>query len=157
MLAKSLYWVATMSADTDLLAMLNASPTLVYINEETGGVPVANAVYWGYLDVDESAKVISVPLPYIVYNSSPGYDRDVRQGGQVGGRVLEFDLKGVGATERQAKWVLDQARSVLSRKFLGGNLILRSDNNQRVRREDDYTRPGGEPLFFGVERYGVAV
>lgn len=146
-----------MSADTDLLAMLDASPTLVYIDEEAGDPGVPNAVYWGYLDVDETEKVIRVPLPYIVFNSSPGYDRDKRQSGHVGGRVLEFDLKGVGDSERQAKWVLDQARTVLSRKFLNGNLIIRSDDNERVKREDDFALPDGKPLFFGVDKYAVAI
>lgn len=146
-----------MSADTDLLAMMDASPTLVYIDEESGEPGVPNAVYWGFLDVDESAKVISVPLPYIVFNSSPGYDRDGRYCGQVGGRVSEFQLTGVGESERQAKWVLDEARKVLNRKKLGKSLIKRSDDNLKVQKDDDYTRPGGKPLFRGVDKYSVAI
>lgn len=146
-----------MSADTDLLAMLDGSPTLVYIDEESGDPGVPNAVYWGFLDVDEAAKVISVPLPYIVFNSSPGYDRDERHCGQVGGRVSEFQLTGVGSSERQAKWVLDEARKMLNRKRLGKSLIKRSDDNLKVRRDDDYTSPGGKPLFMGVDRYAVAI
>lgn len=148
-----------MSADTDLLAMLDASPTLVYIDTETDTpvTPVANGVYWGYLNIDPAATVIDVPLPYIVFSSSPGYDRDGRMCGQVGGRVLRFDLKGVGDTERQAKWVLDEARKVLNRKRLGVSLIKRSDDNLLVAREDELTAPGGAPLFFGVDRYGVAI
>lgn len=145
-----------MSADTDLLAILDASSTLVYIDEEDGGPGVPNAVYWGYLDVDESTKIITVPLPYIVFNSSPGYDNNERQDGRVGGRVLEFDIKGIGGSERQAKWVLDEARKMLSRKRLNGALIQRSNDNQRVRRDDDYTHSDG-PLFYGVDRYAVAV
>lgn len=137
--------------------MLDASPTLVYIDEQTGGPGVKNAVYWGYLDVDEAAKVINVPLPYLVLNSSPGYDRDERYSGSVNGRVLEFQLTGVGESERQAKWILDQARTMLSRKRLAGALIKRSDDNLNVRRDDDYTRPGGDPIFYGVDRYAVAV
>ncbi len=144
-----------MSADTDLLAMLDASDTLVYIDEDAGDEGVVNGVYWGYLNVDEAAKVIDVPLPYIVYNSSPGMDANERFCGQVGGRVNEFDIKGVGASEQQAKWVLDEARKMLSRKRLGTSLIRRSPDNLNVRREDDYTRPGGAPLFYGVDRYTV--
>lgn len=136
--------------------MLDASPKLVYYDEEVGGPMVPNAVYWGYLDVDETEKVINVPLPYVVFNSSPGYDNDARQDGRVGGRVLEFDIRGVGDSERQAKWVLDEARKVLSRKRLNGSLIQRSDDNQNVRRDDDYTHSGGAPLFYGVDRYAVA-
>jgi hypothetical protein len=146
-----------MSADLDVLAMLDASPVLVYIDEETDAEPVENAIYWGYLNVDETAKVIAAPMPYLVFNSSPGYDRDERYSGSVNGRVLEFQLTGVAETERQAKWILDQARNLLNRKRLNGALIRRLDDNQNVRRDDDYTRPGGEPIFYGVDRYAVAV
>jgi hypothetical protein len=146
-----------MSADTDLLAMLDASDALVYVDEETGGPNVANAVYWGYLNVDEAAKVIDVPMPYIVFNSSPGYDRDERQSGSVGGVVLEFQLTGVGESERQAKWILTQAYEALNRKRLNGSLIKRALDNQQARRDDDYTRPGNKPIFYAVDRYAVAL
>lgn len=146
-----------MSADTDILAMLDASDVLVYIDEEAGAPGVENAVYWGYLNVDEAAKVIDVPMPYLVYSSTPGYDRDERYCGSVNGRVLEFRLTGVAETERQAKWILDQARVMVSRKRLAGALIRRMDDNADIRRDDDYTRLGGEPIFYGVERYAVAV
>jgi hypothetical protein len=146
-----------MSVDTDILEMLNASPKLVYVDEETGGPNVPNAVYWGYLDIDETAKVIAVPLPYLVYSSSPGYDRGIRYSGSTAGRVSEFRLKGVGESERQAKWVLNEAYKVLNRKRLNGSLIRSSNDSQDVRRDDDYTRPDGKPLFFGVERYAVGI
>lgn len=144
-----------MSADDDLLAMLDASPVLVFVPEGESGVP--NAVYDGYVDVDETAKVINVPLPYLVFYSTPGYDNDERFCGDVGGRVVEFTITGVGQDRNQAKWVLDQARTMLNRKRLNGNLIKRSGDNQAVRREDTFTRPDGEPLFYGIDQYGVAV
>lgn len=145
-----------MSTDTVILAMLDDSDTLTYYDEDIGGPTVENAVYWGFIDVDETEKIITVPLPYVIYNSSPGNDRNVRLSGSVGGRLHEFDLKGVGDSERQAKWVLDEARKMLSRKRLGRSLIKRSDDNMQVRRDDTYSRPGGEPLFYGVDRYAVA-
>lgn len=144
-----------MSADNDLLAMLDASPSLVFVPRGQPGVP--NAVYDGYVDADESAKVISIPLAYLVFYSSTDRDNDSRQSGQVAGRVVTFQLTGVGETRDQAKWILGKARDVLSRKRLNGNLIIRDDDGQMVRRSDDYTRPGGLPLFFGVDRYSVAV
>src|SRR5699024_903833 len=98
-----------MTADDELLALLRARPHLT--------------VYDGFVDVDESAKVITVPLPYVVFYSSSGYDNDARFSGQVGGGVLEFQITGVGGTREQAKWALDEAREVLSRKRLRGNLI----------------------------------
>lgn len=143
--------------DADLLAMLDASPNLFLFDYENGDIGMPGSIYDGDVEVNEADKTISVPLPYIVYYSTPGYDRDERLSGQVGGRVLEFDIHGVGEDRNQAKWVLDQARDALSRKYLNGNLIIRSDANLPVGKEDTYTRPGGGPLFFGVDRYKVAV
>jgi hypothetical protein len=130
-----------MTADSDILALLKGA-----------GLNVHD----GYVKADETAKVISVALPYVVFYSSPGYDNDLRFFG-AGGRVLEFQVTAVGATREQAKWALDKARVALSRQRLGDAVIRRSDDNAYVRRDDDYTRPGGGPLFYGVDRYGVAV
>jgi hypothetical protein len=132
-----------MNPDAELLSMLRAVPNL--------------NVHDGFVDVDETAKVISVPLPYIVFYSTPGYDNDERYAGVVGGRVVEFQLTGVGESREQAKAALEKARTALSRERLGRNRIRRSDDNMAVRRDDDYTRPGGGPLFYGVDRYAVAV
>lgn len=132
-----------MSADDELLAMLKTVPHL--------------NVWDGDVDADKTTKVIAVPLPYVAFYSTPGYDRDERAGGQVGGRVLEFDIHGVGENRAQAKAALDKARGVLSRKFLNGNIIIRSAANLPVDKEPTYTRPGGAPLFFGVDRYSVAI
>lgn len=132
-----------MSADSDLLALLR-------------GVTNLN-VYDGYVNADDTLKVIAVPLPYVVFYSTPGYDNNKRMCGGVSGRVLEFTVTGVGGTVEQTKWALDKARTVLSRQRLNGNLIIRDDSNDPVRREDTYSQPGGLPLFYGIDRYGVAV
>lgn len=142
--------------DDDILALLDTSSKLFVFDYETGDEGVAGSVYDGLVEVDETEKVILVPLPYIVFLSSPGYDNNERFDGNVGGRVNEFQLTGVGSDRRQAKWVLDQARAVLSRKRINGALIIRSDDNQPVRRDDDFSAPGGAPLFYGVDRYAVA-
>lgn len=131
-----------MSADDDLLAMLRAVPNL---NVHDGAVPV-----------DNEAKVILVPLPYVVYWSTTGYDRDVRKSGDVNGRVLEFQLTGVGETREQARAALDKARTAISRKRLNGNLIQRAPDNPLINKDDDLTRPGGAPVYYGVDRYAVA-
>lgn len=115
-------------------------------------------VYDGFIQVDTEDKVITAALPYVVFYSSPGYDNDERFSYAVGGRVIEFQVTGVGVTREQAKWVLDKARAVLNRQRLAsGEMIRRFDDNAPVRRDDDYTRPGGKPLFYGVDKYGVAV
>jgi len=131
-----------MTTDSDILALLEAADLNVHD---------------GYIKADEAAKVISVALPYVVFYSSPGYDNDNRLGGVAAGRVVEFQITGVGATREQAKWALEKARTTLNRQRLDGAVIRRSDDNALVRRDDDYTRPGGGPLFYGVDRYGVAV
>lgn len=132
-----------MNPDDALLALLRAVPNL--------------NVHDGFVPADETDKVISVPLPYVVFYSTTGYDNDARQCGDVAGRVVEFQLTGVGGDRQQAKAALEKARGALSRKRLDGSLIRHSDDNQPVRRDDDYTRPGNKPLFYGVDRYAVAV
>lgn len=114
-------------------------------------------VYRGKADADEAAKEITVPLPYLVYWTTPGYDNDARYDGRAGGRVLEFQLTGVGKTDEQAKAVLDKARALINRKRIGIGLCKRDVANQTIRRDDVYTRPGGGPLFYGVDRYSLPI
>lgn len=130
-----------MSADAGLLAMLEAVDGL--------------NVWDGGPDVDETEKVISVDLPYVAFWSSTGIARGRRHSGTATGRVQEFSITGVGEDRHQAKWALDRAREALEGKRLGGNLIKHTDDS-RVRRDDDFTRPGGGPLFYGVDQYAVA-
>lgn len=144
-----------MSPAEEILAMLDASATLTVVPE--GAPTVKNGVYWGNPTVDRTTKVITLPLPYLVFNASPGYDRDPRFNGTVAGRVFEFRLQGIGQSEQQALWVLNEASKVLSRKRLGRSLIKRRDINAEARRDDDYTRPGGKPLFSASDKYGVGV
>lgn len=130
-----------MTVDTDLLALLEAVPGLNVHDGEVGA---------------DELKVISVPVPYIVYSSSPGYDNNKRHSGGAAGRVVQVRIKGVGQDPREAKWALDQARAVLSRKRLNGYLIVRTDDDEPTIRDNEYTRPGGGALFYGVDKYAVA-
>lgn len=114
-------------------------------------------VYRGKVDVDEDAKEIGVPLPYLVYWTTPGYDNDARFDGRANGRVLEFQLTSVGVSPEQAKALLDKARALINRKRIGKSLCKRDVDNQPIRREDAYTRPGGAPLFYGVDRYSLPI
>lgn len=114
-------------------------------------------VWDGGPDVDETEKVIGVDLPYVAFWSSTGTPRSRRKGGRAAGRVLEFSITGVGVDRRQAKWALDRAREALEGRRLGKNLITHTDDSQDVRRDDDFTRVGGEPLFYGVDKYAVAI
>lgn len=131
-----------MNPDDAVLELLRAVPNLT--------------VYDGSVDVDETQKVILVELPYVVFWSTTPRDNGPRFSGRVTGGVTNFQLTGVGEDRRQTKAVLDRAQVAISRKRVGGSLIKHSDDNQPVRRDDDYTRPGGEPIFTGVDRYSVA-
>lgn len=131
-----------MSVDDDILDILRDVPNLT--------------VYDGSVDVDEGTKVIRVALPYLVFWGSTGRDNDERFGGPVAGRVHPFQLTGVGEDRNQAKWVLAKARSALSRRRVGKSLVRHVDGNL-VRRDDDLTSPGGEPIYSAADQYEVAI
>lgn len=146
--------MTTTLIDDEILALLAVSPFHLY---DAGAVATPNAIFEGYPQADETEKIIAVPLPYLVYVTTPGFDNDLRQCGDVAGRVLEFQIAAIGEAQWQAKWALDHARAVLSRRRLGRALIRRSPDNLYVRRESEFTRPDGGPLFHGVDRYAVAI
>jgi len=134
-----------MTFDDALLALLRTDPVL--------------NVHDGYVDTDESQKVISVPLPYAVFFSGLGDDIDERLGGRVGGSAIPFQTTYVGGTREQARWAGQKARDAISRKrvTVGGREsgLIRLDASQKIVREDTYTRPGGGPLFYGVDQWEV--
>lgn len=120
-------------------------------------------VYDGHVtDSDPSTQVVTAALPYVVFyatgdDATPG---DSLAGGS-GAHLTEFQVTCVGETREQAKWAGEKARAALDRKFLtfpsGARFVRRTDDNQYVRRDDTWTRPGGAPLFFGVDRYAVLI
>lgn len=128
-----------MTTDDTLLTMLRTAPL---------------DVYDGYVEADETEKVIAVDLPYVVFYSSTGDDTDERLCGRPAGQVLSFQVTSVGSTREQAKWAAAKTRVVVNRKRVDGSMIIH-EAGQPVRRDDDYTRPGGGPLFYGVDEYSV--
>lgn len=130
-----------MSPDDEILAILRDVPNL--------------NVHDGSVDVDEESKVIRVDLPYVVFWGATGRDNDPRFAGVVRGRVYPFSIRGVGEDRNQAKWALKKAHSALSRKRLGISLIHHVDGDV-IRRDDDLTAPGGEPIYSGLDQYEVA-
>jgi len=135
-----------MTTDDALLALLR------------GALP-ATDVHDGYVDADEAAKVIAVHLPYVVFYAGLGDDIDERLGGRNGGTVTDFQTTYVGSTREQARWAREKARTALSRKRVTvdgreSGLIKRVASSV-IRRDDDFTRPGGGPLFYGVDQYEV--
>lgn len=129
-----------MTVDEQLLALLESMTFIVYD---------------GYVEVDETDKVITAPLPHAVFYSSTGEDTSRRLSGHVGGRIIDFQIMSIGSTREQAKWAADKSRDTLDRTPLNGSRIIHQVG-QVIRRDDDYTRPGGGPLFYGVDQYAVA-
>lgn len=134
-----------------VLALLNAlSPGL---NVHDGHVTAS----------DPTSKVISADLPYVVFYAMPD---DATPGDTLAGtstsHLTQFQLTFVGETREQAMLAGERARTPLDRKrvtFPSGARFVRcrSEESQFVRRDDTWTRPGGEPLFFGVDRYAVLI
>lgn len=131
-----------MSFDSEVLTLLRAVPHL--------------NVYDGPVPVDAENAVISVAMPYVVYWAAPGYERDIRFGGTSGGRVKDFQLTGVGETREQAEEALSRAYAAINRKRVNGQLI-RLQSSAIIRKDDDFTRPGGLPIYYGADQYDVPV
>jgi len=114
------------------------------------------------LDSDPDTKVVAATLPYVVFYAlmdDPAAGDSLA--GTSGAYLTGFQLTGVGETRAQAKWALERAKAALDRKRVvfpaGARFVRRTDVNQYVRRDDTWTRPGGAPLFFGVDRYAVVI
>lgn len=113
-------------------------------------------------DSDPATNVISAALPYVVFyalNDNPSAGDSLS--GASGAYLTGFQITFVGDSREQAKRVGERAKAVLDRKFLtfpaGQRFVRLTDDNQFVRRDDTWSRPGGAPLFFGVDRYSVTV
>jgi hypothetical protein len=146
------------SVDSGLLALLYAIPNFHAYDPSVAATP--NAVFIGNPAADETKKIISVPLAYVVFHSGIGSDFDERMGGQVGGRVVPFRITHVGATDEQVKWAWRKTRAALNRKraTVGDSstgLIRYIEGDDEPRKEPTYTQPGGEPLFLAVDGYEV--
>lgn len=139
----------TSADDATVLAILRAIPN---VNVWDGHVE----------DSDATDKVITAPLPYVVFWG--GYD-DAEPGdslaGSSGAHLSDFRLTFVGSTREQAKLVGEACRAQLDRKritFGAGPRFLRCvDAGGYVTRDDTWTRPGGAPLFSGIDQYEALI
>lgn len=117
------------------------------------------------VDADNTTNVVTYPVPYLVYESSVGDDEHkstARMSGPGDKRSVFFSLAYVGETGNQAKWAGELARAALRRQRVTGTGIrasglIRLEESQRVRRDDDAIRPDGTPLYRGVDLYSVVV
>lgn len=113
-------------------------------------------------DSDGVAKTISAPLPYVVfYGASDDDSPGDSLAGTSGARLTGFQLTFVGETREQAMLAGERALAALNRKMVtfaaGARFVRRTDDSLAVRRDDTWTRPGGQPLFFGADRYTVTI
>lgn len=120
-------------------------------------VPSLN-VHDGAVDADEAAKVITVPLPYAIVFFGAGYPNpNERLGAPRPKAVVTFTVGNVGGTVQQALWVAEKTRAALDRVRVLGGLVRLVDSEREARRDDTYSRPGGDPLFYLGDRYEVAL
>lgn len=111
-------------------------------------------------DSDDNAKTVSAPLPYLLYGSTLGRGVNPRLTG-ARSQVGEFTATYVHNSLRGAKAV-----AVAVRDLLSGATVTIDGKPRRVRldqpdipvyveRDQIWTRPGGLPLFFAVDRWYV--
>lgn len=127
--------------------------------------PDALVVHDGLVEVDTSTKVVSYPVPYVVFHSSLGDDPESesneRLTGRRGRRSVFFTMTYVGEDRHQSKWAGQQVRDQLA----GHRLVVPAhrswpvvvEESQRVRRDDDAVQPNGAPLFYGVDNYAASI
>lgn len=109
-------------------------------------------------DSDDDAKTISAPLPYALFTSLLPFGTSPRIGG-TRANTTEFTVSYVNATTDGCKAVAVAVRGLLDGHELPGLGRIRlmdRDEPVIVRRDPTWTRPGGGPLFFAVDRYFVA-
>lgn len=140
------------AVDNDILGKLRAVL-------DTGGEV---HVHDGLVVVDNTSKVVEYPLPFVVYYSNVGDDHEPRLSGRSTRHSVFFSVTYVGLSRDQAKWAGEKVRAALFGKRVDAGNGARSwlislDESQRVRRDDDAIRPGGEPLFYGVDNYSVSI
>ena len=127
-----------MTVDADILTLLRAG--------------IAN-VWDGIVDADETAKVINVPLPFVLYYGK----RTTPENRRAGGRAERGNFPALtcaGSTRLQADALADKVEALLDGQSLGNRTVSffeRSDPTRDLR----YTRKDGGPLFYTALRFTV--
>lgn len=126
-----------------------------------GAAPGTLDVHVGAVgDSDANAKTISAPLPYVLYSSALPYQPNRRIGGWRPD-TTDFTVTAVHESLEGAKAVAAAVRGLLQ-----GHQVVVDGRAQRIRLRDPdrpvdvandqvWSRPGGAPLFFAVDRYFV--
>lgn len=117
-------------------------------------------VYDGYAPANEADKVVSIDLPYVVVHRTPDFPSDATYDQGTIASTTHWSIVGVGATPEQVKAALARADDRLGEFITEGPneprfSVTREPEPPPIRREDTYTRPGGQPLFYGSVRYSA--
>ena len=114
-------------------------------------------VHHGLVVADNSTKVVSYALPYVVYSSNYGSEETRRLAGRRTRRSVFMSLMFVGESPEQVKWAQQRVRdSFADRRIeIPGHKTWPVElmASQRIRRDDDALRPDGSPLFYAVDEY----
>ena len=120
------------------------------------------SVHDSYVEIDESTKVITWPLPFLVFYSNLGDEfGEERLDGRSSRRNVDIEVAYIGETRDQALLAGEKARAVLSgaRLAVTGRRawLCNLERSDRVNRADDAVRTGGLPLFVGRDYYTASV
>lgn len=127
-------------------------------------LPATLKVHFGFAPTErdpDNRWIIDVPVPYAVYYGSVGDDDNRRLAGRKTRRSVFWEITYVGLTMEQTLWAGEQIRFALQgrRITVAGHKTWLADlqESQRVRRDDESTRPDGRPLFFGRDTYAASM
>lgn len=133
--------------DTAVMARLEAAGLAVM----DGVVPTEN----------EDSKVVTYPLPFVVYYGAVGIHSTPRLTGRRQQSVVGFMVTYVGISREQAKWAGEKARAALEgrRPTIPGHKagLITLLTSPWVWRDDDMIRPDGKPVFYGRDTYEVPI
>jgi hypothetical protein len=105
--------------------------------------------------------IIEVPTPYGVMYPSVGDDDNRRLSGHKARLSVFWEITYVGITMEQTIWAGEQIVFALKdrRITLAGHKtwLVGLQESQRVRRDDESTRPDGKPLFFGRSTFAASM
>lgn len=109
-------------------------------------------------DSDDTAKTVSAPLPYVRINAGLGFKPHERSGGRAG-HALRFTIAYVGASEASTRATAHAVRAWMTGTVEadGRTYHIRPDESEEtvITVDPTWTRPGGAPLFYGIDDYLV--
>lgn len=118
-------------------------------------------VHDSLVPTDDTDKVVSVPLPLVVFIPADAEPRRGRSCGSISSEVYQFDVRYAGVTREQAEAARDRSRVRLEGKR-PQHTGTRNNPISRVAtlpidRDSTYHTPGGHRLLFGVDQYTVVL